>query len=346
MAQSDIRMRGQAAQELGGEAFKQCGQQIMERFKCSEEEAANRLQTAWNNALHAPLQQPDLPSLATPRSAQGIDIPPPPKMEVAFPDFDLDSTISEHILHAPSEFAIGKMEAMEYIELWYFTTEGYKEARNNIVLAPQLPTEASKPSKYAIIDENLTWDQIMTARHNLASAANQAGWPHKHTHAVVELYTNLERLKFEGYNTRALILYQAVARRAWYAALKGRRERFNISRINERLLTKLEGEIQYRDQLELQRQASIFSVPYTSNRILTITPIVFLRIPLPLSATLQPSHLSKNLHETHKHRSPCYGNVLQFEAAKAWDELVRGRRRATQREGGTGRRRSSRSTST
>ena len=155
------------------------------------------------------------------------------------------------------------------MELWYFTTEGCREAgkatpsvaddtfgilKTNTGIALQ-PLKATKASKNAIVDEHLSWEQIMTARHTFISVANHVGWNQKLTLALAQFYINLEALKSEGYNPRALILYQAVVRKLWHDALKGRGDPFNISIINDELYARLENQIRDKDLEDLQRQA-------------------------------------------------------------------------------------------
>jgi hypothetical protein len=162
---------------------------------------------------------------------------------------------------------------MEYVELWYFTTEGCEEASKATLtadddiygfletgsgLALQL-IKVTKASRNAIVDEHLTWEQIMTARHTLITTADRVGWPKTHTRALAELYINLDGLKAAGYSSRALILYHAVVRRHWHETMKGQGTPFDPSIINENLFDKLADQIEDRDQEELQRKASILS---------------------------------------------------------------------------------------
>ena len=157
---------------------------------------------------------------------------------------------------------------MEYVELWYFTTEGILDASKLALTTPDesiglvrtetglaiQPIKASKASRNAILDESLSWEQIVTARHNVMDVA--AKWPKEHRRSMAEFYMNLEALKATGTNPRVLILYHAVARRQWHISLKGEDERFNIAKISQELLTKLESQLRDLDLEELQRQAS------------------------------------------------------------------------------------------
>ena len=149
---------------------------------------------------------------------------PPNKKKATYVDFDQNATIVSWIPHYPSEYVVRKIEDFEYVELWYFT-EGCNEASKatptaadkafNLLntksgLALQ-PIKATKASLNAIMDEQLSLEQITTARHTMITTANQVGWVQKLTLALAQLYIGLEGLKAEGKSTRALILYHAVA---------------------------------------------------------------------------------------------------------------------------------------
>jgi len=246
----------------------------MDHFQCSED-AANRLRATVQGLLEEPPNPPPVQPLNSPLP----DLPIPPKNEepqpptrkkVIFPDFDLNTTVADRIPHAPSQYAVGKIENMEYVELWYFTTEGCREASKATPTAADdtfciLNTDTgltlqsfkvTRASRNAIADEHLSWEQIMTARHNLIATADRGGWPKKHTLALAQLYIDLEDHKAAGYNPRALILYHAIVRKQWHDAMRGRGTPFNPSRFNENLFIGVVNQIRDRDQEELQRMAS------------------------------------------------------------------------------------------
>lgn len=159
---------------------------------------------------------------------------------------------------------------MEYVELWYFTTEGCREASKATPTAADgtigilntttgltlQPINTTRASRNATIDEHLTWEQVMTARHTLIQTAIQAGWPGKHTLALAEFYVRLEGLKAEGRNSQALLLYHATVRRQWHEAMSGRGNPFNPSIFNKALFTKLENRIRDHNREEMLRKAS------------------------------------------------------------------------------------------
>ena len=252
---------------------------LMDRFGCSNKEAIQRLQAMWNGTgdqePHTPPMPPTplappapLSPIAPPERSPSPDIPQPPRKRTTFPSFNPDLTISAKMPYSPLPFAIDRVAAMEYVELWYFTSEGILDAskialttsdetigllKTDTGLAIQ-PIKASRPSQNAILDESLSWEQIMTARHNILDAASK--WPEEHRISMAGFYMSLEALKATGSNPRVLILYQAVARRQWHTTLKRQGESFNIAKISQDLLGKLENNLRDLDFKELQRQAS------------------------------------------------------------------------------------------
>ena len=233
-------MADQIPLEAENETLALARQRIMARFECTEEEAAERLRRSIQDLFNdpdvpnpppAPLPEPPLeppvPLIDPPNPPVTLmdeDTEAPTKKKATYVDFDLDAPIASCIPHNPSEYAVGKVKNLEYVELWYFTTEGCREAgkatplvadetfgilKTNLGIALQ-PLKATKASKNAIVDEYLSWEQIMTARHTMINTASRVGWNKKLTLALAQFYINLEGLKSDGYNPRALILYQAV----------------------------------------------------------------------------------------------------------------------------------------
>ena len=184
---------GQAPREREGETLDQCRQRIMKRYQYSEEETDIRI-----ISIQAMLGPPIPPPISPTPPAQYQDNDPQPPTKVTFIDFDLNSVIGDRIPHTPSQYAIGKIQNMEYVELWYFTTEGCKEVSKvspstsdnafgflNTDSGLALQTcKAANASHNAIADEHLTWEQIMTARHTMITTTTQVGWPKKHTLAL------------------------------------------------------------------------------------------------------------------------------------------------------------------
>ena len=265
--------------EDDGDALALVRQRVMERFQCSEEDTMARIMNSIKGIFNEP-EVPCSPSIIPPEllvplpevlepifPAEDKDLRPTSKKKPTFVDFDLNMPIDNQVPHTPSEYAVGRMEDIEYVELWYFTTAGCREAgkatpsvadstfgilatRSGLALQP---IKASKALCNAIVDQFLSWEQIMTARHTMISVANRVGWAQKLTLALAQFYINLEGKKSGGLNPRALILYHAVVQKQWHDALKGRGPPFNISIFNKTLFIKLENQIRDKDLEQIQR---------------------------------------------------------------------------------------------
>ena len=271
-------MDGQEPPVQNEEAFNQARGRIMDHFQCSAAEAADRLQALIQNLIEdkqiPPPRLDSPPRTVTPPIILPIDplIPssPPPNEEpqtatrkkVVYIDFDVDAPITDRVPHHPYEYAVRRIEDMEYVELWYFSKEGCLEASKATLTAADdtygllktdtglafRSTKASKASPNAIPDEQLAWDQITMGRHALLKTARWVGWPDKHIFSLATFYINLEALMSDGYNTQTLILYHAVVRRQWHKTMKGRGTPFNLSIFNQRLFDTLDNQIM-RDQM-------------------------------------------------------------------------------------------------
>ena len=213
---SNKAMPEQANLALNGEGIEQMRQSVMKHFRCMEDEATARIQATWNTVFQNLLEAP-LPPFDPPRPSPPLSPEPDPqpllKDKATFPDFDEDTMVDDQISHLPLRFAINKIKTMDYVNLWYFTTEGCREASQALPTTPGTfgllntesgitfqPIDAAKPSKRAMIDEQLSWEQLMTARHTFINMANQAGWLPKHTEALTEFYIKLKSLKADGGN--------------------------------------------------------------------------------------------------------------------------------------------------
>ena len=293
--------------------FGQASLRIMERFQCSADEAAVRLHASLQTLLQ-PLE-PQLPPPPPPPTPPLLPIPIPndnpvvlSKKKPTYVDFNLETPIPDRIPLTPSEYAVGKMQNIEYVELWYFTTEGRNDAgkispsvaNNTYSLADTTsglalqPIKASKASRNVVIDESLSWEQVMTARHSLIATATEVGWDEKLTYALAQFYIKLESAKADGDNPRALILYHAASRRLWHDALLGRGKPFNISIFNAELYKKFKNQVRDTDSEETKRQASPFSSSSpTCTMVLTPLSSLLSQLPPPLIPPFfHPSFLS------------------------------------------------------
>ena len=294
---------------------------LREQHGCSEEEAVIRLKNMWttdmNQRANTPQSPPPppLPPLPPPRSVSPeIEPPlPPVQRKRIIADFDPNATISDLVPRSPARYAIDKVKAVEYVELWYFTTEGIRDtskvsctAADNALGLLQTDAgimafqqvKATKVSRNVRKDENLSWEQISTARHNIVAAANT--WPEKHKQALADFFMNLEALVADGYDTQPIVRYQAVSRRRWHEALLGEHQMFNISHINMNLLANLKLEIQGQDINDLQKQArKIFFSTSVLHHIANLNPF-------------PPASPSNSLLLHTFHHASCFASASRF----------------------------------
>ena len=107
------------------------------------------------------------------------------------------------------------------------------------------PLAALRPSKHIRNDEVLSWEEMLGAKNILLhSMAKSAIWPVTHVESLAAFYVNLEMHERAGtaMGKRVLLLYQSRVRREWFGAFK-RREGFNISLIQDKLLYKMSEEL-------------------------------------------------------------------------------------------------------
>ena len=173
-------------------------------------------------------------------------------------DFDEGRMVSDHLIPRPSQFAIGKLKSFNFVELWYFTDEGCHEAQDSSKaqsddaygltkiddLVALKPVASFKASRNVIQDADLTWRQMNIAKNNMLRYMDLCGWPPRHSQSFAHFYFNLELdpMRARPNGEKVLILYQAKVRRQWHDDLS-RGEGFNISQINQRLLSAVAEEV-------------------------------------------------------------------------------------------------------
>ncbi|KAH9024264.1 hypothetical protein EDB85DRAFT_1870190 [Lactarius pseudohatsudake] len=165
----------------------------------------------------------------------------------------------------PAQYALNKINNLEYIELDYFTIRGCRDAAANShksisqdtlsfaqfedTLAIR-PLAAVRPSRNIRSNENLSWDETMYAKNMMLHFMAQSRvWPQAHVESLAAFFVALElhprRVQDNGNET--LILYQSRVRREWFDAFKQERG-FDIEIINEAFLQSLAKTVNNRAQ--------------------------------------------------------------------------------------------------
>ncbi|KAG1718680.1 hypothetical protein EDB19DRAFT_1920178 [Suillus lakei] len=113
-------------------------------------------------------------------------------------DFKAGASVSDTLTHCPSQYAIHKLKSYEYVELWYFSPDGCREAANEAKSSADgtfgftkvddfvaLKTIASfRPSCKVIQDHGIEWCQFDMAKNSFLIYINKLNWPEKHQRAV------------------------------------------------------------------------------------------------------------------------------------------------------------------
>jgi hypothetical protein len=176
--------------------------------------------------------------------------------------FDPQRTVGGFIVPRPSAFALNKLDSLDYVELDYFTTKGCKNAHAEHELTTNhntygltssglgdslalQPLSSLKPSKNIRRDENLSWDEMVTAKNNMIHFMSKSKlWPLSHMECIAKFYVALEThpIRQTTHGNRIVTAYAGRARREWFDALK-RDEGFNLAIIDPDLMKAVADEI-------------------------------------------------------------------------------------------------------
>ncbi|KAH9010883.1 hypothetical protein EDB84DRAFT_1445437 [Lactarius hengduanensis] len=127
----------------------------------------------------------------------------------------------------PAQYALNKINNLEYIELDYFTirgcrdaaTDSHKSISQDTMAFAQVedtlairPLAAVRPSRNIRSDENLSWDEVMYAKNTMLHFMAQSRvWPLAHVESLAAFFVALElhprRVQDNGNDV--LILYQS-----------------------------------------------------------------------------------------------------------------------------------------
>jgi len=178
-----------------------------------------------------------------------------PKMN----NFDDTLSVSDILIPRPAQYAVQKVNNFEYIELWYFSPEGCKDAsRNSRSVAEDAygltkiddtmalrPLSAFKASKTALADHDLSFSSFLRAKSSFLVHISKAKWPQSHFDALSLFFWRLENHQIRNNSDigdLTVLHYASRVRQDWHDRLK-RDEGFNIGIINESLLRSISEEL-------------------------------------------------------------------------------------------------------
>ncbi|KAG2099903.1 uncharacterized protein F5147DRAFT_763024 [Suillus discolor] len=173
--------------------------------------------------------------------------------------FEHASSVGDYLTPRPAQYAIQKLTNFEYVELWYFSPEGCKDALkssrsvadNDMSITrtdDQLtlrPTSAFKASKAAMADHELSFSIFLRAKNLFLIQISKAKWPQPNIDALSLFFWHLENHSIRNNSEigdMVILTYASRVRQDWHDRLK-RDEGFNIGNINENLIRTINEEL-------------------------------------------------------------------------------------------------------
>ncbi|KAG1898625.1 uncharacterized protein F5891DRAFT_955201 [Suillus fuscotomentosus] len=178
-----------------------------------------------------------------------------PKMN----SFDKASSIGDYLTPRPAQYAIQKLTNFEYVELWYFSPEGCRDALKSSRLIAEndlsitrtddqlmlRPTSVFKALKAAIVDHELSFSIFLQAKNLFLIQISKAKWPWPHIDALSLFFWHLENHSIQNNSNigdMVILTYASCVHQDWHDRLK-RDEGFNIGNVNENLICTINEEL-------------------------------------------------------------------------------------------------------
>ena len=140
-------------------------------------------------------------------------------------DFDDNAMVGNYISPRPAQYAIRRIKDFEFVELWYFTSEGcidtlqHQHTQNDdtfglskmdgmVTLKSVLSLKALKN---IVPDTELTFRQMSMAKNTLIPSMSRYEWTEKAIQVFAQFWTQLEVHPFQQWEhgERVLLVYQA-----------------------------------------------------------------------------------------------------------------------------------------
>ncbi|KAG1870481.1 hypothetical protein C8R48DRAFT_770932 [Suillus tomentosus] len=150
--------------------------------------------------------------------------------------FDEVSSVGDSIAPRPSQYAIQKLNNFDYVELWYFSPEGCKEAlRTARSIADDFgltrvddqltirPAYAFKASKSAVADHDLPFLTFLRTKNLFLMQLSKAKWPQSHIDALSLFFWHLENHPIRNNSEigdMVTLHYASHIRQDWHDRLK------------------------------------------------------------------------------------------------------------------------------
>lgn len=168
----------------------------------------------------------------------------------------------------PASYILKRLERKEYVEMWYFTAQGCRDAAFIDLTVPNdtfgiVNTEkglmlqmvgVSSVSTEVTRDENLSWEQLSEGKGRLLDYMSSCGWSGYEVRELAKFFLNLDLhpIRSQVYGTQTVLRYQDRVRHDWVSRLKSGNS-FAIGTINNELM----GEYQRQIGMEIQAKNNV-----------------------------------------------------------------------------------------
>ncbi|KIK81734.1 hypothetical protein PAXRUDRAFT_15075 [Paxillus rubicundulus Ve08.2h10] len=121
-------------------------------------------------------------------------------------DFDDKVEVGDVIIPCPSQYAVLKLKNFEFIELWYFSPKGCRDAAKTSTstmedtfgiskvddILTMRPIATLKQSHNVVNDCDLPISDFFHAKNSFLVHVEHVGWQKKHINALAEFFWHLE----------------------------------------------------------------------------------------------------------------------------------------------------------
>lgn len=158
----------------------------------------------------------------------------------------------------PLSYATARLKDRQFCPLWYFTKEGCAEAASQNMGGSEVAfgllssgnngislkaSETVRQSKRALLDKDLSWQQIMIGKALLIEQMKLTGWEEAAVLSYAMLYFNLDNHPWRAVEDgeEALIRFHHNQRKLWHAKLSSILEGHNAGPIWDISIIRIDG---------------------------------------------------------------------------------------------------------
>ncbi|KIK77727.1 hypothetical protein PAXRUDRAFT_100519, partial [Paxillus rubicundulus Ve08.2h10] len=158
-----------------------------------------------------------------------------PKMN----DFNDKVEVRDVIIPCPFQYTVLKLKNFEFVELWYFSPEGCRDAVKTSTSTMEDTFSISK-----VDDCDIPISDCFCAKNSFLVHVKYMGWLKKHINALAEFFWHLENhlICNRRHGDTVMLLYAHCVCWSWHNNLK-HGTAFNISKVNNTLMNAFNKEV-------------------------------------------------------------------------------------------------------